>query len=390
MPQAKKQRLKKRPDGRYVCRYKDQFFYGMTETEALEAREAYKLREKLGVRPASAETVAEFAARWLPVAKAGCAKSTRIGWMILAEKLIDEIGATPVAEVTPLQIKGVYSARFSGMSASYIRSARQLYAALFDAAIAEGIRADNPVRSSAAAPHKGTVGGHRAISAQEREWIRTLCTDHRAWPAVMVMLYAGLRPQEAKALDIDRDVDFDAGLIRLHASAHVDGDKYVYTATGKTAKAMRTVPLLAPLRAALEGRHGPLIASAAGKQLTRTTWRVVWASYVTAMETAINGHQRRWHGRTREHKAILAAGGQLPPWVPFTVRPYDLRHSFATWCRDNNVEMHTCIAWMGHTDAGMIIRVYDEVTDTRSATEAARLNALFGSQKGSQKRKRAR
>ena len=37
MPRPKKQHLKQRADGRYACRYRDQWFYGLTEGEALEA-----------------------------------------------------------------------------------------------------------------------------------------------------------------------------------------------------------------------------------------------------------------------------------------------------------------------------------------------------------------
>jgi integrase len=95
--------------------------------------------------------------------------------------------------------------------------------------------------------------------------------------------------------------------------------------------------------------------------------------------------QKRWYGRTREHKAILAAGGKLPPWIPFTVTPYDLRHSFCTACRNLEppVELHTVIVWMGHADATMILRIYDDVTG-REASEAERLKSAFRSQNGSQ------
>jgi integrase len=95
------------------------------------------------------------------------------------------------------------------------------------------------------------------------------------------------------------------------------------------------------------------------------------------METAINGVDRRWYGRTREHKAIIAAGGSLPEWVSFTVTPYDLRHSFATMCRDQQppIELHTVIEWMGHSDATMLLRIYDSI-DNRTETEAARLKGL--------------
>jgi hypothetical protein len=46
-------------------------------------------------------------------------------------------------------------------------------------------------------------------------------------------------------------------------------------------------------------------------------------------------------------------------------------------CRDNGVELHTCIEWMGHATPKMIISVYDSVTKNRVQTEADRMeNAI--------------
>ena len=48
----------------------------------------------------------------------------------------------------------------------------------------------------------------------------------------MMMLYAGLRPQEAKALNIDKDVDFKRDIITVRSTAHIDpenGQKYAFT-----------------------------------------------------------------------------------------------------------------------------------------------------------------
>lgn len=53
-----RQTLKKRPDGRYVCKYKGFSFYGRTQSEALAAREEYKKQEKYGRKPL--EEVAVF------------------------------------------------------------------------------------------------------------------------------------------------------------------------------------------------------------------------------------------------------------------------------------------------------------------------------------------
>lgn len=381
MARAKKQHLKQRPDGRYVCRYKDQCFYGNTEEEALAAREEYKQAEKTGDIFRSDVTLQEYASAWLPVARPDVTDSTYRGLVIHLEKLCAHLGSVPLIEIRPLQIKQVFTEEYLGLSQSYIDGAKQLYTALFDSAVENHLCRSNPLRSKDAQPHKGTVGTHRVITDQERWWIENLCTDHRAHAAVMAMLYAGIRPQEMKALHIDRSVDFDAGTITLSEFAHLsDPNHYEITGKGKTDNAARVIPLLTPLRRALEGKHGYLITDASGDRVaTVQAWKSAWESYVFCMETAINGCQKRWYGKTKKHKAILEAGGTLPPWIDFTVVPYDLRHSFCTMCRDRGVEMNTCVKWMGHADAKMILKIYDSVSDARFRREAAKLDSSFES-----------
>ena len=372
MGRPKKQHLAQRADGRYVCKYKNQWFYGYSEEEALAQREEYKRLE--WIQTGHFQTVREFADKWFDRAYPAVAETTKTGMRIHLKKLTDEIGDVLLEEVKPSHIKSVYSARYVGLSNSYIKAARQLYNALFDAVVADGYIKSNPARDKSAAPHTGTTGGHRAITEQEREWINTYCHDHRAYPAIITMLYAGIRPQEAKALQIEKAFDKKNGLLHVTESAHRSGNnQYVITKKGKTKKAIRDIPLFPPVEEALDGRKGPLIASAAGEQITSTTWRNAIESYRTAIETAINGCHKRWYGKTKAHKAILEAGGQLPPWIEFTVTPYDLRHSFCTMCRDNGVELHTCVEWMGHADATMIMKIYDDVSDNRSKNEAEKL-----------------
>ena len=199
------------------------------------------------------------------------------------------------------------------------------------------------------------------------------------------MLYAGLRPQEAKAVTIEKDVDFKNHIITLHEFAHNNGQKYDFTGEGKTDKANRQIPLFPPLEQALKGKKGYLIASAHGERVTHTTWRVAWNSYKAAMERAINGMPKRWYGRTREHKKLLKQEKPLPEWKTFDIVPYDLRHSFCVMCRDAGVEINTCRRWMGHADAKMILKVYDSVSEDRSTEERKKIeNRLFGVQNGVQ------
>ena len=383
MPREKKPRLKKRSDGYYVCRYKNQWFYSLDHDDALAQREEYKRLEKQALL--SVPTVAEFAEKWIDRAYPSVAATTKTGLKIHLKKLTDSIGERLITDIRPSDIKAIYGEKYLGVSNSYIKAGKQLFCALFDSAVADGYLRANPARDRTAKPHKGTEHSHRAITDQEREWIETLCTDHRAYPAVITMLYAGIRPQEAKALTIEKAIDPDAGVIHVTQTAHRDGNnQYKITGQGKTKNAIRDVPLFPPVSAALKGKKGLLITTAHGKQITSTTWRDAIESYRVCMETAINGMHKRWYGRTKEHKKILAEGGTLPAWIEFTVVPYDLRHSFCTWGRDHGVELHTMIEWMGHADAKMIMKIYDEVRDNRSKTEAEKLlKSAFRSGNGS-------
>lgn len=365
MPREKKPSLKKRKDGRYKCKYHDHQFYGNTPEEAFAARDEYRMNEHTSFRR---QTVEAYALPWLERNYPSVADSTYTGLAIHLQHLIDQIGKKQISDIVPSDIKQIYADQYKGLSNTYIRSAKQLYCSLFDSAQADGLISYNPARDKSAKPHRGNKPKERILSKQERSYIETLCTDHRAWPAVMCMLYAGLRPQEVKALDIDRDVDFDNGIITVRNTAHVDGQKYTFSDEMKTEWSFRQVPLFEPLKQALKGKHGYVITSAHGKPVTLQTWRAAWASYICSMETAINGIQKRWYGKTKD-QGIKKEAGILPAWIDFDIVPYTLRHAFCAFCRDSGVEINTCRRWMGHADAKMILKVYDSISEDRQQSE---------------------
>lgn len=386
MPREKKVHLKKRKDNRYRARYHGKEFYSYISQEDADAqRKEYIAAEKAGL--VKTISVQDYALPWIKRMYPTVADTTYTGLAIHLQHLIDSIGGKKLSEVKPSDIKNVYSVHYKKLSNSYVKAAKQLYCFLFDSAVADGLCRVNPARDKTAKPHKGTVGKHRAITEQERNWILTLCKDHRAYPAVITMLYAGIRPQEAKALTIEKAYDKKNGILHVTETAHRSGNnQYEITHTMKTDTSARDIPVFPPVAEALDGRKGLLITTAKGKQITSTTWRNAFDSYRHCMETAINGMEKRWYGRTKEHKKILEDGGELPEWIEFTVVPYDLRHSFCTWGRDNGVELHTMVEWMGHADATMVMRIYDEVSENRSKAQAEMLiKSVFGGQNGGQK-----
>lgn len=377
MPRGRRPHLKKRADGRYRLKYQGKEFYAYSEDEVYDLMDEYVASQ--ATRPLTKRTVSEYAIPWLKRTFPDVKSQTKKNLAIHLQHLIDDIGGMDLFSVLPSDVKQVYANHYSGLSNSYIRSAKQLYCSLFDAALADGLTRFNPARDKTANPHRGKAKKERVLSPDERQWITTLCVNHRMYPAVMTMLYAGLRPQEVKALDIDRDVDFVNDIINVRETVHVEGQKYAFTGEMKTGWSLRQVPLFPPLKTALKGKHGMLITSAHGEKVTIQTWKVAWNSYIFAMETAINGCQKRWYGKKKEHQGV-----DLPPWRDFDIVPYTLRHAFCCMCRDFEVEINTCRKWMGHADTKMILKVYDSVSDNRSEAQRDKVISQLGGQNGGQ------
>lgn len=373
MPRGRRPHLKQRKDGRYRVKYKGKEFYGSSEDEAYDAMDEYV--SSFG--SITQQTVSDYALPWLKRSYPTVKDSTYAGLATHLQHLVDEIGDKELASVLPSDIKEVYSKHYASLSNTYILAAKQLYCSLFEAAVADGFIRSNPAKATK--PHRGKKPKERILSPQEREWITTLCVNHRAYPAVMAMLYAGIRPPEMKAFNIDRDVDFENNVITIQETAHLEGQKYAFSREMKTDWSNRQVPLFPPLKKALEGKHGNLITSAHGEPVTIQTWKVAWNSYKFAMETAINGIQKRWYGKRKDQ-----IGKELKPWIDFDIVPYTLRHAFCQSCRDAGVEINTCRKWMGHADTTMILKVYDAVSEDRSAQERKKLDDLFGGQNGGQ------
>lgn len=333
MPRIKKQHLKQRKDGRYACWYKGKFFIGTDEQAVLAEREAYKQAEK--AKKAAPVTVGAYAGKWLPLYKGGVSAKCYNDYLVQINVMLDALGNKLFDEVTVDDAKAVF-AHYKGYSQSTIKRARMLYIALWDAAQENGIASRNPFRSKFAQPEKGTVGTHRAITPEERALI--MDTPHRMRLGALVMLYAGLRRGEALAIDIDKDIDFQAGVIRVRQAVRYNGNQQIH-ADPKTAAGVRDVPLFPVLAEQLAGQHGILIPSASGGPCTQTAFVRAWESYQIHLSKAA-GH-------------------------PVSIRCHDLRHTFATMMRDCGIELKLCMKWMGHADEKMILRVYDHITDIR-------------------------
>lgn len=331
-----RQKLSQRADGRYRCKYKGKEFYGDTPREAQAKREEYKRLLESGIRAENAGmTVRQYAGRWVLTHKASVSDKCYNDYVKQLNAMIEIIGDMRLMDVTPDDIKGVFSTHYLEYSASTIKRARMLYISMFDSAVESGYARINPCRSKHAQPHKGTTGTHRNITEYERKLILT--TPHRFRLGAMVMLYAGLRRGEALALRLS-DIDQTANVIHVTKAVRYDSNQPII-AKPKTETSVRDVPLLSQLADVLPSDIDYIMPAADGHPCSDIAFRRGWNSYMTALSERA--------GRT------------------VNIRPHDLRHSYCTMLRDAGVEMKLAMQWMGHADEKMILRIYDHITTSR-------------------------
>lgn len=387
-----RQKLKPRADGRIPLHREGRYFYGKTEKEALQKYEQWRKDRDAGLLEESQGiTVRTYAGRWLPLHKSGVSDKTYNSYANHINRLIQSLGDMPMHSVSIDDARGVYLTHYQDRSESSIKKARMLFIDLFDTAIENGLCRKNPFRSKKAQPDKGKDGTHRAITDYERSLI--LETEHPLRKAVMVMLYAGLRRGEALALDLDRDVDLKENTLTVNYAVRYDSNQPIL-ADPKTEAGKRTITIFSILQKELKGCHGLLAPSASGKLMSEAAFDSAWNSFINTIECRINNvNQKRWYGRTREHKQRIAEAAKLreqgkekeaaeidlPPWKTFDVRPHDLRHSYCTMLRDAGVDMKQAMEWMGHADEKMILRIYDHVSSERTRKSASQVENLLAS-----------
>lgn len=359
-----RQRLKKRSDGRYLCKADGRTFYGYTEREAKEKRAAYLLEKSRGLDADQANiTVDAYAQKWLPIYRAAsCEKSYTMYGGILDDFIEFLPYGIRMRDVKKTHIVAFYNT-LADYSPSHISKHVVTIHGMFEAAKEDGIIVKDP--TFGVEPPQGVEGryAHRPLEDWERDLVHAMLTveykangktyhGHPFAPAAMAMLYQGLRKGEALAFDIDRDVDLDAGRVYVREALSFSETHRGRIEDPKTKKGVRDLPLFQPFREAITGMHGRLVKSIHGGPVTDSVFDSMWKSYKYQMAVLHNnGIQRRW-----------AADGEFED---ITIRTHDFRHSFVTMLCDAGVDIKTAMTWVGHADEKMIRQIYDHVTRQR-------------------------
>lgn len=357
-----KKTYKKRKDGRYAV-YRDRKpFYGNTIAEAEAARRAYDLQKAQGLNVEKQGIhVSQYAEEWLPVHRSRSCESSYTLYGKILDQFVLFTRDARMADIKKTTIIAFYNT-LDGFSQSYINKYKATIHGLFSSAKEDGIIQRDPT-ADAQTP-EGTTGTyeHRPLEPWERALVHQMVDyeykvkgvtrhGHPFSVAAMVMLYQGLRREEVLALDVDRDVDFENNRLYVREALSYSNTIRGQLKDPKTNKGIRSMPLFAPTRMVLKGKHGKIVKAATASQMTLSAFNRMWESYKLHMGFLHNGFRPRWD---KDGK-----------FEPITIRTHDFRHSFCTMICEAGVDIKTAMAWMGHSDEKMIRQIYDHLTARR-------------------------
>ena len=369
--------IKPRKDGRYLVRYKGKPFYGYTQREATAKREEYKRQEALGLVPSDdGQSFREYAQVWLSTYKRNVAPSGKRMYISFVKRATEQLGNKALSEITRTDVMAAYNT-VVGLSGSSCRKFAMVINAIMEAACADGLIKQNPCKGLKAP--KGPEGSHRCLEGWEKDLvIQAVDSGHRFALAAVVMMFTGMRRGEVLALNIDTDVDFENDVVHVRRAIRFDGS-VPHLSTTKTDAGVRDIPLLPQLKAILKDRHGmALPGDRDGRYISETQLSELVKSYNNLLSTMANeGLQRRWWGKTRKHKALLASGGTLPPYRDVNIRCHDFRHTYCTMLYEAGIDLKTAQRWMGHADEKMILHIYAHLTDRQEQKNVEKLKAFM-------------
>lgn len=275
------------------------------------------------------------------------------------------IGRMKLRDVKDIHLQRLLNGQ-AGMSQSHVEKLRRVLREMFSRARKSRLIAYDPSEDLDLPAAKD--GSHRSLTDQERAVLLKVAETHHAGLYILTLLYTGMRPGEAAALNW-ADVDFDNKMIHIHAavesgSSHIKGPK--------TAAGIRDLPIHATLFPRLLAAKGepfsPVFTGEAGSRLNSGNQYRLWRSFKRAMDIEM--------GAKLERNKIVES--KISP----DLKPYCLRHTFATDCARAGVPLETVRWLLGHADISTTANIYQHRDDATLRAGIALLDGTGGKDGG--------
>jgi integrase len=304
--------ISQRKDGTYqkaiTIDGKRKYFYGRSEKDVIKKIAEFS-REAGDKRSAAFAVYAEA----LEQSWGNLAYNSLRGYKPALVRCVTTFGKTPVADITPMQVKGFLDKVGKTFSQKTVNTQKNITSQVFDLAILAGDIQVNPVANIKATGKK--TSGREEASQEDREKIAAHWDDCAVSRLGYFIMLTGLRVGEALALRYE-DIDRDKNQIHVTKSVY-----YVGTAPHikepKTDAGVRTVFLLPDVAERFTGKNGYIFTNEKGEILRS------------------NESSRNWRKWCKNYGICCTF--------------HQLRHSFATSCCEVGIDKAVIQGMMGHS-----------------------------------------
>lgn len=371
----------KGPNGKYIA------LYAQTPEELTEKIALAQQQIADEVYRRDNPTVKDYAEKWL-VMQAPHIRATTLADYTSKVKnyIIEPLGERYMLEVTPDDVKTAI-AKAAGKSGSIYRGVQMLYKMIFASAVESRIIDKSPCETLN--PKGGKAPKEKqALTAEQVQILLDAVRGLPPYPFIMLCLYAGLRREEALALQWDCVfLDDNAPHILVRRAWHTEHNRPVITTDLKTKAAKRTIPIPPQLVACLQevkvaSQSVYVIASSTGDPLSGTQWARLW-KYVTTRSTKERTYTRYVNGQKIKRTVTPVLGERAAHnstvvySMDFHVTPHQLRHTYITNLLLAGVDVKTVQVLAGHEHAKITLEIYAHLTYNQPKDLISKVNSAF-------------
>lgn len=309
-------------------------------------------------------TVAEYSRLWLATYIENTIQ--RPSYLTIKSRMetvfLPAVGRMRLRDVRPTHLQKIFATR-PGHSKDYYVKLRQMMYRIFAQAVRDHLIRDNPAETLKIP--NATDGTHRSLTDEERRAVLFTADWHSFGLFVELMLWCGLRPQEAAVLRWE-DIDQINHTIHIQRALKNDGS----IGAPKSAAGNRIIPIPPQLWIRLLPRlpeNGYVLRPTRLPYYTRMAIKEGWKAFKRALDITM-GAEYITHNRK-----ILIVRSVLPA----DLQMYCMRHTYCTDLQTAGVPINVAKELMGHSSIELTARIYTHMTDDTFRSAAEKI-AAFG------------
>lgn len=350
--------------------------YGKTEAEAAEKMGALKAQlDRDDVILDKNTTVSRWVKEWMEtyIEPRDLGASQLSTYRNKSEYVCAHLGRMKLKDVREPHLQKILNSR-QGNSFSDLSKLRQVIKSIFSRAAAARLISFDP--SLHLSLPSCTQGKRRSMTDTERAAFLSVAAQHPAGPLFLTLLYTGIRPGEAIALQW-KDIDFRSATLHVTKALEAWEDGVGSIKSPKTDAGVRDIPIPDVLLPVLAARRGDPFDFAFPQHrdrramMTHTCLKRYWESFTRAMDIQLGAVVERVKiNGSRKHSTVIIEHALADDFCM-----YCLRHTYCTDLQRAGVPLNVAKYLMGHSDIKVTANIYTDTTADVVEDARAKINS---------------